>query len=115
MTTDGLLADVRSRRDVAVLAGASLAVGFAVAQSTGVRALGGAVLIAGLALCVPIWTRRSGARVAGALVVLFVLLFVASHVLTLGLGVPAWLSVGAVSLVQGAASFALDRGRPPAR
>ena len=115
MTTDGLMADVRSRRDVAVLAGASLAVGFGVAQGTGVRALGGAVLIAGLALCVPSWTRRSGARVAGALVVLFVLLFAASHVLTLGLDVPAWLSVGAVSLVQGAVSFAFDRGHPPAR
>lgn len=115
MTTDGLIADVRTRRDLAVLAGASLAVGFAVAQGTGVRALGGAVLIAGLALCVPSWTRRSGARVAGALVLLFVLLFAASHVLTLGLDVPAWLSVGAVSLVQGAASFTFDRGRPPAR
>lgn len=115
MTTDGLMADVRSRRDVAVLAGASLAVGFAVAQGTGVRALGGAVLIAGLALCVPSWTHLSGARVAGALVVLFVLLFAASHVLTLGLDVPAWLSVGAVSLVQGAASFAFDRGHPPTR
>ena len=112
MTTDGLMADVRSRRDVAVLAGASLAVGFAVAQGTGVGALGGAVLIAGLALCVPSWTRRSGARVAGAL---FVLLLAASHVLTLGLDVPAWLSVGAVSLVQSAASFVLDQGRPPAR
>ena len=46
---------------------------------------------------------------------LFVLLFAASHVLTLGLDVPAWLSVGAVSLVQGASSFAFDRGHPPAR
>ena len=51
----------------------------------------------------------------GALVMLFVLLFAVSHVLTLGLDVPAWLSVGVVSLVQGAASFAFDRGRPPAR
>ena len=85
------------------------------AQGTGVRALGGGVLIAGLALCVPSWIRRSGARVAGALALLFVLLFAASHVLTLGLDVPAWLSVGVVSLVEGAASFTFDRGRPPAR
>lgn len=101
------------RRGTAVVAGASLAAGFAMAQGTGVRALGGAVLVAGLALCAPSWIRRSGVGVAAASVLLFALLFAASHVLTLGLGLPAWLSVGAVSVVQGAVSYALDRGRAP--
>lgn len=99
------------RRDAALVAGASLAAGFAVAQGTGVRTLGGAVLVAGLVLCVPSWIRRSGVAVAGSLVLMFALLFAVSHVLALGLGLPAWLSVGAVSVVQGAASYALDRGR----
>lgn len=102
-----------SRRGAALVAGASLAAGFAVAQGTGVRALGGAVLVAGLALCVPSWIRRSGVPVASSLVLLFASLFAASHVLTLGLDLPAWLSVGAVSVVQGAVSYALDRGRAP--
>lgn len=110
MTAGNVIAAVRSRHGVAVVAGASLAVGFAVAQGTGVRNLGGAVLLLGLAWCVPCWVRRSGARVAVGLTVLFVALFAASHVLTLALGVPAWLSVGAVSVVQAAAAFRLDRG-----
>ena len=105
------------RRDAALIAGGSLAVGFAVAQSTGVRALGGLVLLAGLGLAAPSWARRSGPRVAAALVGLYLVLFVLSHVLTLRLGLPAWLSVGVVSVTQGSASYALDRQvvRPPRR
>ena len=45
-----------SRVPTAVLAGLTLVVGFAVAQATGVRALGGAVLLAGVGL-----VRRPGA------------------------------------------------------
>lgn len=115
MTTAVRTTRLLARRDAALLAGGSLAVGFAVAQGTGVRALGGLVLLVGLGLCVPSWARRSGARVAAALVVLYAVLFALSHVLTLQLGLPAWLSVGAVSVTQAWASYRLDRrGAVPA-
>ena len=105
-------APLLSRRAATLVAGGSLAVGFAVAQGTGVRALGGLVLLAGLGLCAPSWARSSGARVAAALVAVYAVLFALSHVLTLRLGVPAWASVSAVSVAQAWASYALNRPVP---
>ncbi len=92
----------------ALLAGASLAAGFAVAELTGVRALGGLVLVAAVLVCALGW-RRSGAWVAAGLVGLYLVLFVASHVLAGPLG--AWTSVLLVSAAMAAASFAADRRR----
>ena len=105
-------ATLLSRRAASAVAGGSLAVGFAVAQGTDVRALGGLLLLAGLGLCVPTWARRSGARVAAALLALYAVLFALSHVLTLQVGLPAWVSVVAVSVAQTWASYALDRPGP---
>jgi hypothetical protein len=98
-----------SRLPTAVLAALTLVVGFAVAQVTGVRALGGAVLLAGVGWC------AVRARAAGWWRVLLVVLtgavcFVASHLLAPHLG--AWPSVVLVALVLGAVTYALVDRRP---
>jgi len=51
------------------VAGGSLAVGFLVAELTGVRTLGGVVLLSALAWCCLAWFRRRGVRVAIGLTV----------------------------------------------
>ncbi|GAA3813525.1 hypothetical protein [Cellulomonas soli] len=90
-----------SRVPTSVLAALTLVVGFAVARGSDLRALGGLVLLAGLAWClVREWRRTAWWRLA--LVVLAgALCFVASHVLADPLG--AWPSVllcaGALGLV----------------
>ena len=96
------------------VASGSLLLGFAVAQLTGVRALGGIVLVAGCAWCALRWLRAGGrAAVArtGVLVILYAAGFVLSHVIADMLG--AWPSVLLVAAVVGAAAYVLaDR---PAR
>ena len=93
------------------LVAAGLVVGFAVAQGTGVRALGGAILLGTGLAAARLWVRRRGWAVAVALGLGYLLAFVLSHVLTLGLGVPAWLSVALVTIVSGGVTFwAADRG-----
>jgi hypothetical protein len=94
------------------LVAAGLVVGFAVAQGTGVRALGGAILVGTGLAAARLWVRRRGWAVAGGLALLYLAAFVVSHVLTLGLGVPAWLSVALVTLTAGGVTFAVaDRPR----
>ena len=98
-----------SRVPTAVLAGLTLVVGFAVAQVTDVRALGGAVLLAGVGWC------AVRARGAGWWRVLLVVLtgavcFVASHLLAPHLG--AWPSVLLVALVLGAVTYVLVDRQP---
>jgi hypothetical protein len=80
-----------------VLAALTLVVGFAVAQGSGVRALGGAVLVLGVAWCA--WRALPAAGVARvlAVVVLGAVCFVGAHVLAGSLG--AWLSVLLVAAV----------------
>ena len=85
------------------VAAGSLVAGFAVAQATGVRPLGGLVLLAGAGWCGLRWRATVGpARTAG-LVGLYVGAFVLSHVIADSLG--AWGSVAAVSSVVGAATY----------
>ena len=55
----------------APVAAASLVLGFAVAQATGVRALGGLVLVAGAAWCAVRWRASAGTGAAVALVVAY--------------------------------------------
>lgn len=95
----------------ALVAALSLVAGFGVAELTGVRALGGLVLVAAVAWCALRWRRRSTA-VAVALVALYLGAFVASHLLADVLG--AWPSVLLVALVVGLAArrAAPDRPRP---
>lgn len=87
----------------ALVAGGSLVVGFAVAQATDVRALGGAVLVAGAAWCGRRWVRRRGALVAAGLVTAYVGAFVGSHLLAPRVG--AWPAVLTVSAAVAALSW----------
>lgn len=104
---------VTRRVPTALIAAVSLVAGFAVAQATGVRALGGAVLVLGAAWCVQRSWRTAGPWRVAVVVVLGALGFVASHVLArTALG--AWPSVLLVSAALGAATWLVvdTRGRP---
>ena len=88
-----------------VLVALGLAAGFAVAQGTGVRALGGAVFaVAGLAAA-RLWMQRRGWGVALGLGALYVGAFVLAHVLALGAGFPAWLAVSLVTLTAAGVTY----------
>ena len=100
-----------SRVPTALIAALTLVAGFFVAQATDVRALGGVVLVAGVAWCV--WRSRSaGAARLVAVVLVGGVSFVASHVLAPHLG--AWPSVLLVAAVLGAATWLLVDRRPAA-
>jgi hypothetical protein len=85
-------------------------VGFALAQLTGVRALGGAVLLATGAVCWLWWRRTAGARVARGLLAAYAALFVAAHLLAPWVG--AWPAVFAVAVTMGLLTWALADRRP---
>ena len=87
----------------APIAAASLVAGFAVAQATGVRWLGGLVLLAAAAWCFARWRERAGVAAAVALTVLYALAFAASHVLADVLG--TWGAVLAVAAAVGTAAW----------
>ena len=107
------LTRARRRFPSSALVAGGLVVGFAVAQGTGLRWLGGLLLIGTGLAAAPMWVRRRGWPVAFALGALYLAAFVVSHVLSLGLGWPAWLSVASVTLVAAGATFALaDRPEP---
>ncbi|WP_369130175.1 hypothetical protein [Modestobacter roseus] len=101
------LARVQTRFPSAVAAAVGLAAGFGVAQGTGVRALGGIVFAAGGLAAGWLWYRRRGAAVAAGLAVAYVAAFVLAHVLALGVGWPAWLAVGLVTVSVAALSWAV--------
>lgn len=92
------------------VAAAALPLGFAVAQASGVRPLGGAVMVVLLGACA--WRSRGRAGVAGQLAVagVAVAAFVASHGLADALTVPG--AVGAAGAAVGAAAFALLDRKP---
>jgi hypothetical protein len=92
------------------VAAGSLAAGFAVAQATGVRPLGGVVLLAGAGWCAVRWRERAGTGRAAALVGLYVAAFAGSHGLAHVIG--AWPSVAVVAAVVGGAAYALADARP---
>jgi hypothetical protein len=111
--TTSTLARAQTRLPSAVAAAVGLAVGFGVAQGTGVRALGGVVFAAGGLLAGWLWYRRRGPAVAAALGVAYVAAFVLAHVLALGVGWPAWLAVGVVTTAVAALAWAVaDRPTP---
>ncbi|MCG7287810.1 hypothetical protein MHY85_17745 [Cellulomonas sp. ACRRI] len=88
----------------AVLAAVTLVAAFAVAQGTGVRALGGVVLVLGVAWCA--WRSwGAGAARVVAVVLLGAACFVASHVLAGATG--AWPSVLLAAAVLGAGAWLL--------
>lgn len=92
----------------APIAAASLIAGFAVADATGVRPLGGLVLAIAVAWCALRWRRTAGAARAAALVALYLAAFVASHLLADVAG--TWGAVLLVAATVGVAAwFAADR------
>ena len=93
-----------------LLSAGSLVAGYAVAASSGVRPLGGAVLAVGGAVCAREWCRTSGRGTAAALLTTYVVAFGASHPLAKQVG--AWPSVLVVAAATGlAAHVASDRRR----
>ncbi len=88
-----------------LVAGASLLIGFLVAQATGVRALGGVVLLVAVAWCFLLWRERAGVGVAVGLTVAYGLAFVLSHVIARAIG--AIPSVLLVSVAVAALAFVL--------
>ncbi|MCW3016423.1 MAG: hypothetical protein JWO02_3515 [Solirubrobacterales bacterium] len=106
-TVSGVSAADRPTWPVAAL---SLVAGFAVAQATGVRPLGGLVLVAGAGWCARRWRADVGpARTAGLLGV-YLLAFIASHVIADPVG--TWPAVAIVASVVGLSTwFVADAGR----
>ena len=95
------------------VAAGSLVLGFVVAQATGVRPLGGLVLLAGAGWCALRWREQAGTAVAVGLVTLYVAAFVASHLIADTLG--AWGSVALVATLVGLAAWALADRTPAMR
>src|SRR3954470_21428628 len=105
----------RSRFPSAVLVVVGLMAGFGVAQGTGIRALGGAVFALGGLGAARLWVQRRGWAVALGLGALYVAAFVLAHVLSLGVGLPAWLAVSLVTLTAAGVTFVVaDRPRADA-
>lgn len=92
------------------VAAGSLALGFAVAQATGVRPLGGVVLALGCGWCALRWRERAGTGRAAGLVGLYLAAFAGSHVLAHSIG--AWPSVAVVSAVVAAGTYAVADAAP---
>jgi hypothetical protein len=88
-----------SRLPTGLVAALALVLGFAVAELTGVRALGGVVLGLGVALCWPRWRARVGVLGALGLALAYLVGFGTAHPLAAVLG--AWPSVLAVAVAVG--------------
>ena len=95
----------RTRFPSAVLVAVGLAAGFAIAQGTGIRALGGAVFAFGGLGAAWLWVQRRGWAVALGLGALYIAAFVLAHVLALGAGFPGWLAVSLVTIVAAGTTF----------
>ncbi|WP_309135639.1 hypothetical protein [Cellulomonas sp.] len=94
-----------TRLPVWLVAAATLVLGFALAQGTGVRALGGAVLLAGGAWCAWRAVRAAGRVPAVVVLLVAVAAFVLSHVAADVLG--PWPSVLLAAAVLAATAWAL--------
>jgi hypothetical protein len=101
------------RLPTAPVAAASLPAGFGVAAATGVRPLGGALLVAAAAWCFVRWRAEAGTGRAVLLLAVYWTGFALSHALA-GL-VGAWAAVSIVAAVAGGAAWRLaDRVAPEA-
>ena len=87
------------------VAGGSLVVGFQVAELTGVRALGGVVLLVAIGWCWMAWTGRRSMLVALGLTAVYVAAFALSHVIAGAVG--ALVSVALVSALVSLVVFAV--------
>jgi len=102
-----------ARVPTAPLAAAGLIGGFGVADASGSRPLGGAVLAVFGLSCVAVSSRRDSRRVTAMLTAAGALAFGVSH--PLGHAIGAWPSVLAVSAVTAALCWRLSDSRRPAR
>ncbi|HEX8102249.1 MAG TPA: hypothetical protein VF533_06545 [Solirubrobacteraceae bacterium] len=104
MSTAASLPVLDARASVWPVAAAALPVGFVIAQASGVRPLGGAVMVALLGACA--WRRRGAGPLAlGTVGAVAVGAFVASHLLHDALTVPG--AVALAGAAVGAAAYAL--------
>jgi hypothetical protein len=87
------------------VAAGSLLVGFGVAEATGVRPLGGVVLVAGAGWCALRWRRRAGPGRTAALLLVYLASFAGAHVI--GDAVGAWPAVLIAAGVTGLAVWAV--------
>jgi hypothetical protein len=94
----------------AAVSAGSLVLGFAVAQLSGVRALGGVVLVLAGLWCARQWFRLAGKRVMWVLGLSYFAVFVLSH--PLGRWIGTWPAVLTVAAVAGAESYLLARPAP---
>ena len=92
------------------IAAGSMVLGFAVADLTGVRPLGGLVLLLAAAWCAQRWVDRAGMGATIALLGFWFAAFVASHVLADPLG--TWPAVFFVASAVGAAVWSVADARP---
>jgi len=96
---DGYFESAMTARTVLpVAAAATFIVAFGVAELTGVRALGGLILLAGGAGCALLTLRLAGPVATAALVAIALVLFVASHPLGHAIGTWAAVAVSALSV-----------------
>lgn len=95
-----------------LIAPLSLILGFAVADVTGVRPLGGIVLFLAALWCGLEWRRTRGLPVALGLVAVYLLAFALSH--PLGKAIESWPAVVVVSVVVGAVVWATTTRSPRA-
>lgn len=97
-----------------VIAAATFLAGFGVAELSGVRALGGLVLLAGGVLCARLALRLTGPWAMVGLLAIALVLFVVSHVL--GHAIGAWpavvVSAGLVAAAADAITRLSGRNRP---
>jgi hypothetical protein len=87
------------------VAAGSLLLGFGVAEASGVRALGGVVLIAGAGWCARRWLRSAGPSRTAALLLVYAGAFAGSHVIAGSVG--TWPAVLLAAGVAGFAAWAL--------
>jgi ABC-type Na+ efflux pump permease subunit len=95
----------------APIAATALIAGYAVAVASGSRPLGGVVLLLCGLVCVAIWARRDGRRIAFWLTLAGLAAFALSHVLALAIG--AWPAVLLVAAVTFAVCWRVSDSRRP--
>ena len=100
----------RTRVPTALLLALGLVLGFGLAEATGLRWLGGLVMLVANLLAIPRWLAAGGTRLAVALTVVFWACMVLSHPLAHQIG--TWPSVLTVALVAAATAWLLADRRP---
>ncbi len=94
------------------VAAGSLLAGFAVAQATGVRPLGGLVLLAGAGWCAQRWMPRVGPPRTALLLGIYLVMFILSHVIADPVG--TWPAVAIAAAVTGLSAYTVaDAARRP--